>query len=311
MKIIDLHCDTLTKLGENERAGLRINKFSVDLERLKSSSYMAQFFALFIDKEEHDAYDWALHLADIFKYELANNCDLAKQAYNYMDIIENDRQGIVSCLLTIEEGAALRGSMENLKKFYDMGVRIITLTWNYPNEIGYPNCMMEHQNKGLTEFGHDLLDEMNRLGIIIDVSHLSDKGFYDVAQSSKVPFVASHSNARSITGHPRNLTDDMIRKLAELGGITGINFFAGFLGTEAVSTVENMVKHIRHIYNTGGSEVLALGSDFDGISSRVEFGGCSGMEVLFHNLKKNGFSETDLDKIFYGNALRVIKDVLK
>lgn len=311
MKILDLHCDTLSKMGESKGTNLRNNKFSVDFERLKSSGYMAQFFAIFMDSRSHDPYEWALNLADIFKNEISKNTDLVRQAYNYEDILSNDKESHVSCILTLEEGAALRGNIDNLKKFYEIGVRLITLTWNYPNQIGYPNCIARYRMKGLTEFGFELIDEMNRLGMVVDVSHLSDKGFFDVAERSKAPFIASHSNARAVTNNPRNLTDEMIKKIAQIGGVIGINFFASFLGSGNVSRVDDMLKHIRHIYNVGGSEVLALGSDFDGISSEVEFGDCSGMDVLYESLKKGGFSEAQADGMFYGNVLRVLKEVLK
>lgn len=311
MKVLDLHCDTLTKVGHNFETNLRKNKFSIDFERLKKSHYLAQFFALFIDKQEHEPYEWAMYLANIFKEEISKNSDLVKQAYSYKDILENEQDGLVSCLLTIEEGAALRGSFENLKDFYEMGVRIITLTWNYANDIGYPNCIPKYQNKGLTTFGYELVEAMNELGIIVDVSHLSDKGFYDVVERCKVPFIASHSNSRTITNNSRNLTDDMIRLISEHGGIIGINFFASFLGSSPISKVNDMIKHIQHIYKVGGIDVLALGSDFDGITCEVELGDCSGMEILYNGLLKTGFKEDSIDKIFYSNGLRVIKEVLK
>ncbi len=146
----------------------------------------------------------------------------------------------MSALLTLEEGAVCEGSMEKLHAFYDRGVRMMTLTWNFPNEIGFPNIHMPENGgepdftvpeteRGLTEFGFDLIEEMQRIGMIVDVSHLSDAGFYDVASHAKKPFVASHSDARSVCRAVRNLTDDMIRTLAEKGGVTGLNYCADFL----------------------------------------------------------------------------------
>ncbi|WP_139905274.1 dipeptidase [Clostridium thermarum] len=312
MKIIDLHCDTLDKLAEVEGSELKENIFSVDINKLKKSNYLAQFFALFVDRNDHpDIQAWALELVRIFKKEMLKNSDSVKQAFSYSDILENENKGLISSVLTIEEGAVIQGDLENLKGFYELGVRLITLTWNYPNEIGYPNYLWKYSNEGLTDFGLQLIDAMNEMGIIIDVSHLSDRGFYDVAARSRAPFIASHSNARSITNNPRNLTDDMIKILADRGGLTGLNFFSGFLGEYNIATVEDMVKHVKHIYKIGGIDVLALGSDFDGISTPVEFEDCSKMDVLYNSLIKNGFSEDEADKIFYKNALRVIKEVMK
>jgi membrane dipeptidase len=191
-----------------------------------------------------------------------------------------------------------------------LGVRLITLTWNFPNEIGFPNCQNEYMNKGLTEFGKEVVYEMNKLGMVIDVSHLSDGGFYDVANLSSKPFVASHSNSRSIRSHTRNLTDDMIRTLAEKGGVTGINFCAAFLGSSRDGRIDDMVEHIKHLRNIGGIDVIALGSDFDGIGNDVEIKDSSEMNKLAYELSKQGFNDDEIEKIFFKNALRVIKEVL-
>jgi len=226
------------------------------------------------------------------KYKLSNDIALAR---NYNEMMENRKNGKISAFLTVEEGGVIKGQMHNLRNLYRLGVRLVTLTWNFPNEIGYPNAEDQY---------------MNRLGMLIDVSHLSDGGFYDVAKLSSKPFVASHSNARSITSHRRNLTDDMIKILADKGGVTGINFAKDFLGEAPLSTVCDMVKHIEHIRRVGGIEVIALGTDFDGISPQLEIENIGQIEKLICGLKKNKFSDDDIEKIFYKNALRVIKEVL-
>jgi membrane dipeptidase len=189
----------------------------------------------------------------------------------------------------------------------------MTLLWNYENQLGYPNFQIEHKDKGLKEFGIQVVEEMNRLGMLIDVSHLSDGGFYDVAKYSKQPFVASHSNARECTMHLRNLTDDMIRVLAEKGGIMGLNFESFFLNEgepTALSTVEDMIRHLKHIRNVGGIDVMAIGTDFDGTMHSSQIAHLGEMEKLTVALKKNRFSEEEIDKIYYKNALRIIKQVL-
>ncbi|NLM34070.1 MAG: membrane dipeptidase [Clostridiales bacterium] len=311
MKIIDLHCDTLTKLAEDSSSQLRKNQFSIDIEKLQKSNYLAQFFAAFVDKDNHrDPFAWALKLIEVFKNEEAKNKDKIKQAYSYEDLVANEKEGKISCFLSIEEGAALKGSLDNLLLFYQQGVRLITLTWNYPNEIGYPNAEERYRNKGLTAFGFQLIEAMNDLGIIIDVSHLSDKGFWDVASQSKSPFLASHSNARAIRNHSRNLSDEMIRTIAEKGGLVGINFYSNFLGDKNIGTIQDIITHIRHMKKVGGIDILALGSDFDGISTPVEFEDCSHMDQLYYGLLKSGFSEDEVDKIFYSNALSFIKEIL-
>jgi membrane dipeptidase len=232
-------------------------------------------------------------------------------ATNYNDLMDNMNKGIISAFLTIEEGGVLKGKIEQLRNFYRLGVRLITLTWNFPNELGFPNKNKEDRNKGLTSFGREVVSEMNTLGMIIDVSHLSDGGFYDVAKYSKKPFVASHSNARAISNHPRNLTDDMIRILAEKGGIMGINFEKYFLGHNELSRIQDMISHIEHIKKVGGIDCISIGTDFDGIGNQgLEIKNIGEVEKLSIALSKNNFSEEEIDKIFYKNAIRVIKEVL-
>lgn len=312
MYSIDLHCDTIWRLMEaGDDASLYRNSFSVDIEKLRESQAQAQFFALYVNKAKtNDPLARALAMAERFHYELAQNQQYIALARNYAELVKNRSEGKISAFLTLEEGGVLKGDLGNLENFYNLGVRLITLTWNYPNEIGYPNALPDCREQGLTAFGQELVAEMNRLGVIIDVSHLSDRGFYDVAALSVKPFVASHSNARALTAHPRNLTDDMIKLLAEKGGVMGLNFEKKFLGEAPVSRIDDMVLHIEHMYKVGGIEVIAIGSDFDGVSSEVEIMHVGELPKLLNALAKRGFSEDEIDKISWGNALRVIKETM-
>ena len=312
MKFIDLHCDTidLLMLGKGG-SNLRENEHCVDLNKLKKGNCLAQTFALYVDLDEHkNAYKHCLTMAEKFHEELRKNNDAIRLATNYKDIIENEQNKKISALLSIEEGEVLDGKIENLRKFYELGVRMITLTWNHENQIGYPHKKIEYKDKGLKQFGFEVVENMNELGIIVDVSHLSDAGFYDVAKVSKKPFVATHSNSRKMTNHSRNLTDEMIKILANAGGVTGINFCSSFIGDTPMTMISDMVRHIKHIKNVGGIDVIALGSDFDGIESPVEIKDSSEMNKLAISLEKEGFNIDEIEKIFYKNALRVIKDVM-
>lgn len=316
MRIIDFHCDTIERLYSSKGVKLKKNDFHVDIEKLKKGNALGQFFAIFlylekIQKEGRGPHEVALEMIDLFHQELQDNSEDLALALNYDDLIKNKDNNKISAFLTIEEGAVLEGNINNLTKLYNLGVRLITLTWNYQNEIGFPNCNKDFMNRGLTPFGMEVVEEMNRMGMLIDVSHLSDGGFHDVARLSKKPFIASHSNARSVTQHSRNLTDPMIKLLAEKGGVTGINFCASFLGKDEVSRVEDMVKHIKHIYNVGGIDVVALGSDFDGIGSTLEIKDFGEMHMLINALEKSGFKEGEIEKICWGNGLRIIKETLK
>lgn len=314
MSIIDFHCDTIMKLMDNtEESNLRGNNFSVDINKLKKAKSLAQFFALFVELDlVDDPLEYCLLMVDKFYEEIEKNRGEISLATNYDQLMDNSSKGIISAFLTIEEGAVLKGQIEELRNFYRLGVRLLTLTWNFPNELGFPNKDVEHRHKGLTSFGIEVVKEMNNLGMLIDVSHLSDGGFYDVAKHSKKPFVASHSNARAISNHPRNLSDDMIRILAQKGGVMGINFEKHFLGHNELSRVEDMIAHITHIKNVGGIDCISIGTDFDGIDSvGLEIKDIGEIHILWAALSNNSFSEEEIEKIFYKNALRVIKEVLR
>ncbi|WP_053956114.1 dipeptidase [Inediibacterium massiliense] len=311
MRVIDLHCDTILRLMEDkESLELKRNLYSIDIEKLKKANSMAQFFALYIDLKGEGPLENALEMLDKFYIEMNKNKDSICIAKNYEELMKNEKEGKISAFLTIEEGGALKGKIHHLKNFYRLGVRLITLTWNYPNEIGYPSAGGVYQDQCLTKFGEEVVYEMNRLGMLIDVSHLSDGGFYHVSKLSKKPFIASHSNARSIKNHTRNLTDHMIQILANKGGVIGINFEKEFLGEGSMSKVEDMVAHIKHIKNIGGIDVLSIGTDFDGISDGLEISNMGEIHKLIHGLQKNNFSEEEIEKIFYKNSLRVIQEVL-
>lgn len=312
MQIIDLHCDTISLLMEaNRQTGLRRNDLSVDLNKLQAGQALAQFFALYVDKEKHaDPFEYCLLMLDRFYQELAQNADDICFAGNSKDLHEAIRQKKIAAFLTVEEGGVLKGKIEYLRIMHRLGVRLMTLTWNYPNEIGFPNCQEAYCKCGLTDFGQEVVHEMNRLGMIIDVSHLSDQGFYDVARLSAKPFAASHSNARNVTEHRRNLTDDMIKILADKGGIMGLNFANHFLGTSPISQIADMVRHLNHIRSVGGTEVLAMGTDFDGIEPKLEIPTTGEIGLLADALYKAHWPEEDIEKLFYKNAMRFIQDVL-
>lgn len=329
MKIADMHCDTISELLQKKRAGehisLRQNDMHLDLERMRSGDYLLQNFALFVNLQKcHDPWDEVCALYDLYRAELQGNEDCIAPVLSYRDISGNEAAGRMSAMLTVEEGAVCKGELRKLHQLYEMGVRMVTLTWNYPNELGYPNvnrlresvdCFTPDTEGGLTDIGRAFVTEMEALGMIVDVSHLSDAGFYDVLEMTHKPFVASHSNARSICRHVRNLSDGMIRALAERGGVMGLNFYADFLrdsvrGEGNPGAIADVVRHACHIVNIGGAEVLGLGSDFDGIDTNEELPGVQSMGLLWEALHKAGFRESDLDKIFVGNVLRVYRDTL-
>lgn len=344
MRVVDMHCDTISELYHKKEKGLaetlRQNTGHLDLQKMQAGHYLLQNFALFVELKNCGGDPWkrVQEYIKLYQEEMAVNADCIAPVLTFGDIAENERNGKMSAMLTVEEGGVCEGDIQKLCTLYHQGVRMLTLTWNYPNGLGYPNidkCRRKllftgqlpvdtakkaYLNtpdtvNGLTQTGILFVEEMERLGMIVDVSHLSDAGFYDVLTYTKKPFVASHSNARSICPCVRNLTDDMIRSLAERGGVMGLNYCADFLtqmsaGTENPGTIMAIVEHAKHIVNVGGMECIGLGSDFDGIDTHAELPGADKMERLWDALHRAGFTQGQLDKVFAENVLRIYKEVL-
>ncbi|MEQ8198314.1 MAG: dipeptidase [Clostridiaceae bacterium] len=307
MKFIDMHCDTPSFLYNNDENSLRHSMGSVDVRKLKEGDALCQFFAFFLDlKKVNEPFSEFKNMFNNFKKEIDENKDEFNIILSYEDI----NKGKIGALFTVEEGGVIEGSIKNLRRLYDSGIRGMTLTWNYENSIGFPNSRKEFMNYGLKNFGIQVVEEMNKLGMIIDVSHLSDGGFYDVCRLSKKPVIASHSNSRAITDHPRNITDHMIKMLADKGGVMGLNFCSDFIGKGKITKLEDMILHLKHIRKIGGIDVIALGTDFDGIHNTVEIENISKMPMLEELLIKEGFSYYETEKVFYKNAERVLKDIL-
>lgn len=341
MKVIDMHCDTIAEIYNRRQAGedcgILNNGLCIDLEKMKKGDYLLQNFAMFAHMEELKGVmplsEYAFRLTDTFLTEMRKYPDQIGIVRSYQDIEENRKAGRLSAMLTMEEGAICEGKMEYLRIFYELGVRMFTFTWNFANELAWsnrvepgaldktgltaPGKFVPEFEHGLTEKGLEFLEEMERLGMIVDVSHLGDRGILDVLEHAKKPFVASHSNARAVCGHARNLTDEMIRGMAEKGGVMGMNFCPAFLrdreqwGTGMKVSIDDVVRHIRHIVNVGGIDCIGLGSDYDGTNISFEMHGAADMPMLAEKLRKEKFTEEEIEKIFYKNVLRVYKEVLK
>lgn len=310
MNSIDLHCDTASRLLY-EDLKLRESICKVDIKKLKEGKALAQVFAHFIELDlVKNPYEEFIKMYNNFIKELSENKDSIEVVRNLKELEEVNSLGKIGAFLSIEEGEVLEGKVERVQELYDMGIRFITLTWNFKNSIGYPNAGYKYKDMGLTERGKEIVQEMERVGIIPDCSHLSDGGFYDLVNICKKPFIATHSNSRVITDHSRNLTDDMIVKLANKGGVMGLNFCGPFLGSEKVPTINSMIAHLKHIKNVGGIDVLALGTDFDGIENEVEISNIGEIGKLRDALLKEGFTNIEIDKIYYGNVKRVLKEWL-
>lgn len=307
--IVDGHCDTLVKAYEEGKTLLN-NDLHVDFKRLYNYNAPVQFFAVWLDKKYYpEAFDRTNRIIDFFEDELHKSADIAAKVLNLNDILKNKTEGKISALLAIEGGEAIEGSLDKLQKLYDRGIRAMTLTWNYANKIA-DGAGVENPS-GLTEFGRDCVAKMNNMGMIVDVSHLSDKGFWDVCETAVNPFIATHSNARAICGAKRNLTDKQIKALAENGGIMGLNLYSSFIAEKGPGTVDDILNHIEHIINVGGEDVLGLGCDFDGIDSMPEdIYGIQSLETLLNTISVR-FGDRLTEKISEKNFLRVLRDILK
>lgn len=275
MKLFDLHCDTLSILENKESA--------VNLEIMRENE-ITRVFAIFTP-DELKVKAAVEHFDKLYK--------------KYLKIKDK-----VSAILSVENASVLNGEIKNIEKLSECGVKIASFTWNGENELGYGQSI----NRGLKAFGKECIPVFEEHNITIDVSHISDKGFEDIAKLSTKPFIATHSNSRKICNHKRNLTDEQILEIIKRKGLIGINFYKEFLNKENAS-YKDILKHAEHILALGGENVLAIGTDFDGAEIIEEFDNDKkllGLEKLF---LQNGFSKQITDKILFKNANEFFKDV--
>ena len=314
MFIMDAHCDTLLDVAAGRRRLAEQGKGGhIDLPRMIDGRVSSQIFAIYVEPEYLPGAGarQALRLVDVFYREIEENCDsimLAKQAG---DAGRARDEGKIAAFLSIEGGEALDGSIELLRIFYRLGVRLMTLTWSRRNELG-DGAYEEATRGGLTRFGVDVVREMDRLGMVVDVSHLSEATFWHVMEASTKPLIASHSNARALCGHSRNLSDEQAKAIADRGGVIGVTFVGPFLG-EGRQSVQGVVDHIDHFAGVIGADHVAVGSDFDGVSDSALPEGLpdvSHMPALIDELARRGYSDAAVQGIMGENLLRVVESVI-
>jgi membrane dipeptidase len=310
MKFFDLHCDTLT---ETNRKNAQLLNYGghLNLQRLSVFNPCVQFFAVFVDDilRGKVAFDFFLNNAVFFDTQIKQNSEIIMKVKNAKDLETAEKTGKIGAVLTIEGSAGLGGKLENLHLAYECGVRLLTLTWNGECEAG--EGVLSGSGNGLTAFGRELVVECERIGIIVDVSHLSDKSFEDVYKIASKPFIASHSNCRAVCAHPRNLTDAQINEIVRRGGIFGLNLCTKFLCAEPQkANCESIAQHIEHFLKLSGENCIALGCDYDGTDVPAELNKADKLIDLYHFLLKRGFSQKLVDKIFWGNAKAFFKRVL-
>ncbi|MDR2501944.1 MAG: membrane dipeptidase [Oscillospiraceae bacterium] len=312
MRYIDLHCDTLTRALElGARDMLSLPEAMLDVRRLRAAGALGQVFAVYFPprselRRRFGMDDEAFFCACAKIYHNTFGRSRSPRGFAHFVSGRADPPAFFP-VLSLEDGRILSGKPGNIARFRDLGVQLITLTWNEPNCLGFP-CSSDARimERGLTPFGIDAVWEMNRRGVAVDVSHLSDGGFWDVLRHSERPFLASHSNARAVHKHPRNLTDDMLRAIARRGGIVGLNFAPSISGTGGS---EQLLRHARHILRVGGEDILALGSDLDGFQESSELCSARHIAALPEYFHGSGFSCDATEKLAYRNALRFFEDV--
>lgn len=313
--VVDTHCDTMLKVIRSHGA-YRLRdaheECHVDIPRLQKGGVNLQFFAAYIEPQfkPDRAIKRTLQLFDCFYNELEDNKDYVSLILSSVDLESARRDNKIGALLSIEGGEALEGDLAVLRMLHKLGVRAIGLTWNERNQIaeGVGEC---RSGGGLTEFGVSAVQEMNRLGIIVDVSHISEPGFWDVIKVSDKPIIASHSNAKAICNHVRNLSDDQIRALAKNGGVMGLNMCHEFLSDERPVVIEHVVDHIEHVFSLVGSKHIGIGADLDGITTPpVGLEDVSKLPALTEAMLRRGLTPDQVRDVLGENYLRVIKKVM-
>lgn len=347
MKFFDLHCDTIQKIMDQADGFTRPDTFHVNLPGIISSHTMAQVFACFVHEARYPdgTFDACNTFIDAIEALVAAHSDrlaLVTASRHLDTVAQSDEK--TAAIIAIEGATPLMGVPERIEHFYDRGVRLLTLAWD-DNEF----CGTVFGNKGgLTRLGETLVQYCNELGVVVDLSHASDRAVYDVAALTDLPFVASHSNARKVCPNDRNLTDDMIQLIAKRGGIIGLTYGSGFISPDyyrhqqknrktilkglkdrsitfeqahkmshdALSHLPHaplslLVAHARHILNVGGEDCLGLGSDFDGVDSLVEdVSGVQSLPILVEEMDRQGILPRIIDKICHENATCFFKQIL-
>lgn len=325
--IIDLHCDTLSKIMHHPLTFFCTSLPAgqhLCLDALSSSCVLLQCFALYTDLYGSSSpIQQVSQQLSCFKSLLSRTENKMKQIYTYDDILDNQRSGVLSAMLTLEESCLCKDVISMLPTLFSCGVRIATLTWNYPNRLASPAFslpippsaafLQTSSDSGLTDLGFEFVETAQKLGIILDVSHLSDAGFRDIASVSTRPFLASHSNTRALCNVPRNLSDSMLRTIANHGGVVGLNLHEPFLSSRPLTPpelLEVFVQHAVHVIQVSGAETPALGTDFDGIPGNRAVPNAYHLSRLEDALKKGGLTSTQTEKLLSRNALRVFKECL-
>lgn len=321
--VCDAHCDTVDRLIKDKaELGIRSKNGHVDIPRLIEGGVDVQVFASYVGgpkKPKGHYFNIAKRKINVLRTQFAKNSKSISLALKLSDIQKANKENKISAILAIEGGQSIENDINNLHIFYDLGVRVMTLTWKSTDWADASQQPMRHN--GLTDFGKKVVQEMNKLKMIIDVSHSADKTVLDVLKTSSDPIIASHSCAKALCDHPRNLNDKLIKDIAKVGGVICVNFYPLFLDQKFKTDTERKLKstlpsfmkvidHIDHIVQVGGIDCVGIGSDFDGIDvvpNGLE--DVTKMPKITSALLERGYLQEEVSQIMGGNFLRVFGQV--
>ena len=308
---LDTHCDTPMFFDQNVDFGSRDPKLLVDLHKMteghQDATIMVAYLPQTMPLAEHPKQYTDL-IFDKIESIVAQHNQYIGIARTPDDLWMNKHLGKKSIMLGIENGHALEGSLDNLRHFAQRGIVYMTLCHNGDNDI-CDSARGEHTHNGVSAFGREVISEMNRLGIMVDLSHAGEKSFYDALELSKTPIVCSHSSCRALCDHPRNLTDDQMRALAQKGGVMQVTLYHGFLVKDGEATLEDAMRHLEHAISVMGIDHVGLGTDFDGDGGIRGLASSAELLNYTRELLKKKYSEADIQKLWGGNFLRVMKEV--
>lgn len=302
---LDTHCDTPMFFPDGVQIGQRDTRILVDLHKMDEGRQDATIMVAYLPQPTENPTAYADHIFDQIEALVRDNAHAVALARTPDDLWHNKRQGLKSIMLGIENGIALDGQLSNLQHFADRGIVYMTLCHNGDNDI-CDSAKGTKTHGGVSDFGREVIAEMNRLGILVDLSHAAESSFYDALELSRVPIVCSHSSARALCDHPRNLTDDQMRALAAKGGVAQTTIYHGFLRQHGEATILDVMAHLEHAIEVMGIDHVGLGTDFDGDGGVRGLASSSDLLQFTIQLLARRYSEADIQKIWGGNFLRVM-----
>ena len=305
---LDTHCDTPMFFPQNVDFGSRDSKILVDLHKMTEGHQDATIMVAYLPQPTDHPKEFADNIFDKIEDIVAKHNQYIGIARTPDELWMNKHLGKKSIMLGIENGHALDGKIDNLRHFAERGIVYMTLCHNGDNDI-CDSARGEHTHDGVSAFGREVISEMNRLGIMVDLSHAGEKSFYDALELSKTPIVCSHSSCRALCDHPRNLTDDQMRALAQKGGVMQVTLYHGFLVKDGEATLEDAMRHLEHAISVMGIDHVGLGTDFDGDGGIRGLASSAELLNYTRELLKKKYSEADIQKLWGGNFLRVMKEV--